>query len=222
MSSDRYEKLQIHENSRSKGFVNRIPSCRVGAFKTSALQARVMFNAVLQIHDILVRVGIRGSIIPLTNGFGSDPAISFFVYYFLKLHLHNFSKMKSRKEQEVWRFFLNIFAWWLKEPDPDKDPDPGGPKNTDPDPQHCCLVYTIYTCQQCILFFVHLEIHTCTNYKYKIWVSIQNLRIFRTKCLRVFFVSYFTDLVKSIDRFKYFKTTTYKRCRARNSSIVNS
>ncbi len=59
-----------------------------------------------------------------------EPAISFFVYYFLKLHLHNFSQMKSLKEQEVWRFFLNIFAWWLKEPDlvlADKDPDPGGP-----------------------------------------------------------------------------------------------
>jgi hypothetical protein len=34
--------------------------------------------------------------------------ISFFVYYFLKLHLHNFSKIKSQKEvtKQDSRFFL--------------------------------------------------------------------------------------------------------------------
>ncbi len=35
--------------------------------------------------------------------------LSFFVYYFLRLHLHNFSKIKSHKEvpkQEEWRFSL--------------------------------------------------------------------------------------------------------------------
>jgi hypothetical protein len=53
-------------------------------------------KAVLRIHDILVwiriRIWIRGSM-PLTNGSGS-----FSPYYFLKVHLHHFSKMKSQKE----------------------------------------------------------------------------------------------------------------------------
>jgi hypothetical protein len=79
---------------------------------------------VLRIHDILgwIRIRIRGSI-PLTNGSGSGfgsgswirillfssltfkmPAKNLFfntifsAYYFLKLHLHNFSKIKSQKE----------------------------------------------------------------------------------------------------------------------------
>jgi hypothetical protein len=62
--------------------------------------------------------------------FGTDPPIhtydwrirfrlririqSFFAYYILKLHLYNFSKIKSRKEvtkQKKSRFFT-IFAWW--------------------------------------------------------------------------------------------------------------
>jgi hypothetical protein len=54
----------------------------------------------------------------------------FSAYYFLKVHLHHFSKIKS---QEWIKAFLTIFAWWLKDPDPylwlvDPDPDPGGPK----------------------------------------------------------------------------------------------
>ncbi len=59
-------------------------------------------KAVLRIHDILVwiriPIWIRGSM-PLTNG-------SFSVYYFLKVYryLHNFSKIKSKKES------LAIFA----------------------------------------------------------------------------------------------------------------
>ncbi len=79
---------------------------------------------MLRIHDILgwIRIRIRGSI-PLTNGSGSGfgsgswirillfssltfkmPAKNLFfntifsAYYFLKLHLHNFSKIKSQKE----------------------------------------------------------------------------------------------------------------------------
>jgi hypothetical protein len=77
---------------------------------------------VLRIHDILgwIRIRIRGSM-PLTNGSGSwilDPDPSIFVidlqdagnktkfltifsaYYFLKLHLHHFSKIKSEKESQ--------------------------------------------------------------------------------------------------------------------------
>ncbi len=70
--------------------------------------------AVLQIHEILLRIQIRGSI-PLTNlDADPEPAIfvcdlqnvnkklvfllSFFAYYFLKVHLHHFSKIKSHTE----------------------------------------------------------------------------------------------------------------------------
>ncbi len=53
----------------------------------------LQFDAVLRIRDILVRIQIqiRGSV-PLTNG------SVFFCYYFLKLYLHHFSKIKSLKE----------------------------------------------------------------------------------------------------------------------------
>ncbi len=82
---------------------------------------------------------------PLTNGSGSCyfrywPSkmgnknyfvvfcfLVFSAYYFLKLHLHHFSKIKMHNEV----FFLTIFAWWKKDPDPDlvlMDPEPGGPK----------------------------------------------------------------------------------------------
>jgi hypothetical protein len=74
-------------------------------------------QTVFRIHDILgwIRIRIRGSM-PLTNGSGSpdpDPAIFvidlqdaskklnfntiFSAYYFLKVHLHHFSKIKSQK-----------------------------------------------------------------------------------------------------------------------------
>ncbi len=73
---------------------------------------------VLRIHDILgwIRIRIRGSM-PLTNGSGSGSCYfrhwpsrcqqktNFFntissTYYFLKLHWHNFSKIKSQKESQ--------------------------------------------------------------------------------------------------------------------------
>ncbi len=71
------------------------------------------FKAVLQIHDILVWIRIRGSM-PLTNG--PDPAIFvidlqeankklistkvFLLITFFEgtVHLHNFSKIKSQNE----------------------------------------------------------------------------------------------------------------------------
>ncbi len=76
-------------------------------------------GAVLRIHDILgwIRIRIRGSM-PLTNGSGSGSCIRillfssltfkmpakklifsliFSAYYFLKVHLHHFSKIKSQK-----------------------------------------------------------------------------------------------------------------------------
>jgi len=50
---------------------------------------------VLRIHDILVWIRIRmGGSMPLTNGSGSI----FSAYYFLKLLLHHFLKVKSQKE----------------------------------------------------------------------------------------------------------------------------
>ncbi len=38
----------------------------------------------------------------------------FSAYYFLKVHLHHFSKLKSQKEPQNSRnqIFLTIFAWW--------------------------------------------------------------------------------------------------------------
>jgi hypothetical protein len=82
-----------------------------------------MLQTVFWIHDILVWIRIRGSR-PLTNGSGSGswirildpyPAIfvidlqgaskkkflyQFFACYFLKVHLHYFSKIKSQKESQ--------------------------------------------------------------------------------------------------------------------------
>ncbi len=77
----------------------------------------VVFSAVLRIHDILVR--IRGSM-PLTNGSGSGSWIgscyfcywpsrcqqktnfflSFSAYFFLKVNLHHFSKIKNQKRSQ--------------------------------------------------------------------------------------------------------------------------
>jgi hypothetical protein len=74
---------------------------------------------------------------------------NFSAYYFLKLHLHHFSKIKVKKSHKIVgiKVFLTIFAWWMKDPDSILwlvDPDPGGQKKVDPvdpdsnpDPQHC-------------------------------------------------------------------------------------
>ncbi len=92
-----------------------------------SLQAIVYFFPVLRIHEILVRIRIRGSI-PLIKGSGSesdpDPAIfvsdlqdvekiifkKFFCLLLLKvhLHLHIFSKIKSHKTIGVI-VFLFVF-----------------------------------------------------------------------------------------------------------------
>ncbi len=57
----------------------------------------------------------------------------FCFYYFLKVQLHNFSKIKKIIKKSQNSRNLAIFAWWEKDPDPDPylwltDPDPGGPK----------------------------------------------------------------------------------------------
>jgi hypothetical protein len=68
-------------------------------------------KSVLRMDDILVwiRIRIHGSM-PLTNGSGFDLQDAskknkfldtiFYAYYFWKLHLHHFSKIKSQKESQ--------------------------------------------------------------------------------------------------------------------------
>ncbi len=87
-----------------------------------------MLRTVFRIHDILVWIRIRGSI-PLPNGFGSGSCyfrhrtsrcqqktnflFYFSAYYFLKIHLYLFSKIKSPKESQNSRNqgFSYYFAW---------------------------------------------------------------------------------------------------------------
>jgi hypothetical protein len=80
---------------------------RVRRVTTRPLQNRFL-SAVLRIHDILGWIWIRGSM-PLTNGSGyfrhwpsrcqqkNNFLTVFSAYYFLKLHLHHFSKIKSQR-----------------------------------------------------------------------------------------------------------------------------
>jgi hypothetical protein len=85
---------------------------------------------VLRIHDILVSIRIRGSM-PLTygSGFGSYFQDAnkkqiclkrFSAYYFLKVHLHHFSKIKSeKKSQNSWNEgFSHYFCLMIEGPDP--------------------------------------------------------------------------------------------------------
>ncbi len=105
---------------------------------------------MFRIHDILVWIRIHGSM-PLTNGpgFGSGSCFSsltfktptkiikksFSAFYILKVHLHNFSKVKvqkkslSRRNQGFSYYFclmiegsgIHTYFWLL-------DPDPWSPK----------------------------------------------------------------------------------------------
>jgi hypothetical protein len=90
-----------------------IQSCESGMIfpRPDPWKQRQVKKAVLRIHDILgwIRIRILGSI-HLTNGscyFRHWPSrcrqktnTIFSAYYFLKLHLHYFSKIKSQKEQQ--------------------------------------------------------------------------------------------------------------------------
>jgi hypothetical protein len=88
----------------------------LGPVKWHRAYRRVSFGAqkpVFRIHDILGWIRIRGSM-PLTNGSGScyfvidlqDASKNlifntiFSANYFLKVHLHHFSKIKSQKESQ--------------------------------------------------------------------------------------------------------------------------
>ncbi len=73
------------------------------------------YKSVLRIHDILVRIRVRGSM-PLTNGSRSGSCyfrhwpsrrqqklilkISFSSYYFLKVDLHHFQRQKVQKKSQ--------------------------------------------------------------------------------------------------------------------------
>ncbi len=77
-----------------------------------SLFSSLLETMVLGIRDMLVRIRILCGSIPLTKGSGSCYfrqwpsrwqlkiifSLNFFVYYFLKLHLHHFSRKKSHKE----------------------------------------------------------------------------------------------------------------------------
>jgi hypothetical protein len=150
--------------------------------------------AVLRIHDILgwIRIRIRGSM-PLTNGSGSgfgsgygswirillfssltfkiQQKTSFFhtifsAYYFLKLHLHHFLKIKSQKESQNSRNQgFSYYFWMMIEGSGSRAGSGSGsihltsgsgsgrPKNcekhvdpVDPDPQHCHLATHLPRC----------------------------------------------------------------------------
>ncbi len=120
--------------------------------------ARILCAPVLQIHEIFLRIRILGSI-PLTNGSGfrSGSGSCFFVsdlqgvnkkhfvflkfffgYYFLKVHLHNFSKMNIIKKSQNSR--NQCFVLFLHD-------DPYL-QLMDPDPQHWCVSMDM-TCPLC-------------------------------------------------------------------------
>jgi hypothetical protein len=130
-------------------------------------------KAVFRIHDILewIRIRIRGSM-PLTNGSGSGTWIRilllssltfkmptknnfclniFSAYYCLKVHLHNFPKIKVKKSHKivgikVFLLFLHddrririqshTSDKWIRIREAQKHVDPVDP-GSDPDPGHC-------------------------------------------------------------------------------------
>ncbi len=96
---------------------------RSTAFIASFQVPFYLLHPVLRTRDILVRIRIRGSL-PLTNRSGSNSGSG--PWYFrqwparwqlkiiLKLHLHNFSKIKSHevtKQQELWFFLLFLLDY---------------------------------------------------------------------------------------------------------------
>ncbi len=105
-------------------------------------------------HDIIVRIQISRSE-PLTEGSGSKSCLfrqwltsslkkhifsNFFVYYFLKVHLHPSSKIKSQrshKKGEIKVFLIFLLAAgriWIREAKKHTGMD-----HTDPDTNHWCF-----------------------------------------------------------------------------------
>jgi hypothetical protein len=71
--------------------------------------------AVLRIHDILVWIRIRIQLFCVIGLKDTNKILilkKFSAYYFLKVHLRHFSKIKSQKEVEIKVFLtiLSIFA----------------------------------------------------------------------------------------------------------------
>ncbi len=126
---------EIEETKQKARTVDRqLAEARLEAEKREAVNTQVNilvldYKAVFWIHVILVWIRIRILLFssltfktPTKNWFFKR---SFSAYYFLKVHLHLFSKIKKSKRSPKTvgiTVFLTIFAWWQK------DPDPGGPK----------------------------------------------------------------------------------------------
>jgi hypothetical protein len=131
---------EIEETKQKARTVDRqLAEARLEAEKREAVNTQVNvlvldYQAVFRIHDILVWVRIRillfSSLTSKTstkNGFFKR---SFSAYYFLKVHLHIFSKInKSKRSHKTVGItgFLTIFAWWQKDPNL---------YLVDPDPEH--------------------------------------------------------------------------------------
>jgi hypothetical protein len=114
------------------------------AIREQCKMAGASLSAVLRIHDILVWIRIQINLQVAYKKLIFYLKV-FSAYYFLKVHLHHYSKIKSQKEvtkQRESRFFLLFLLddrriririqGTPKHMDPtDLDPD------ADQDPQHC-------------------------------------------------------------------------------------
>ena len=122
--------------------------CRLSTYSTcNSMLAKVVPYAVMQIHDILVWIRIRGSM-PLTNRSGScyfrhwpsrsqqktNCLMKFFRWLLFEgIFRSFFIDIKSKRSHKTIgiKVFLTIFAWRQKDPYPYlvlMYPDPGGPK----------------------------------------------------------------------------------------------
>jgi hypothetical protein len=113
------DKLILHEKtflSRSFSLFFPVLMIRIEGLKFGQKNRSCWSNSVLRIRHILTRIRIRRSV-PLTDGSG---------YYFLKLHLHHFLKIKSHEvtKQKELRFILLFLLDFRRIPEPELEPDP--------------------------------------------------------------------------------------------------
>jgi hypothetical protein len=99
--------------------------------KADAEKFRAVFKrctcAVLWIHYILVRIRIRIRIMLFSSVTFMMSTKNYFIlnfsaYYFLKVHLHNFSMIKSQRSRKTEGIKVFLLFCLIIE-----DPDPGGP-----------------------------------------------------------------------------------------------
>jgi hypothetical protein len=103
---------------------------------------------VFRIHDILVWIR-SGSADPCLCLMDPDPGSGscHFRHWPSRCQQKTNPKIKRQNSLKIvgFKIFLIIFAWLLKDPDPELDPDPylcpvdpdpGGKKHVDPDPEH--------------------------------------------------------------------------------------